>query len=73
MRFSGSASAINGTFNHYSDTTRGDTNTLTEVKENISMWQMQAIIENNRYLTEDEISDLILGIKHGISLTNGTH
>ena len=25
------------------------------------------------YLTEDEISDLISGIKHGISLTNGTH
>ena len=24
-------------------------------------------------MTEDEINDLIHGIKHGISLTNGTH
>ena len=33
------------------------------------------IIVGERYknMTEDETSDFISGIKHGISLTNGTH
>jgi hypothetical protein len=26
-----------------------------------------------KYITEDELKDFIMGLKHGVSLSNGTH
>lgn len=51
----GSASSINGSFNHYSANAKSDTKILTETKEIISMMIFQAYFENNKTLTEDQI------------------
>lgn len=51
----GSDTSINGTFNHYSDNAKSNTNLLTEIKETISMLMFQAVIEKNQILSEDEV------------------
>lgn len=53
----GSASAIDGTFNHFTKNAKSNTNLLTEIKEDISMWLFQANFENKKLLTEDDIMD----------------
>lgn len=51
----GSPSAIDGTFNHYSTNSKSQTNVLTEVKENISMFMFEGFIEKKVTLSEDQI------------------
>lgn len=51
----GSASAINGSFNHHSKNAKSDTKVLTEVKEIISMNIFEAFFELNKTMTEDEV------------------
>jgi hypothetical protein len=51
----GSDSSINGSFNHYSDNAKSNTNLLTEIKENVSLWVFESIIENGRQPTEEQI------------------
>lgn len=53
----GSASAIDGTFNHFSNNAKSNTNLLTEIKENISMWVFQEFFERKKNITEDEITN----------------
>jgi hypothetical protein len=53
----GSASAINNTFNHYSTNAKSNTNLLTEVKENISMWIFEGWFTSNKILSENDIAD----------------
>lgn len=53
----GSDSSINGSFNHYSDNAKSNTNLLTEIKENISMWMFESIVESGKPLTEDQVID----------------
>jgi len=51
----GSASAIDGSFNHFSTNAKSNTNLLTEIKENISMFVFQEFFESRKVLTEDQI------------------
>ena len=51
----GSSSAIDGTFNHFTTNAKSNTNLLTEIKEDISMWVFQANFENNKLISEDDI------------------
>lgn len=51
----GSASSINGSFNHFSTNAKSDTGILTEVKETISMVVFEAFVEKNEIMTEDEV------------------
>lgn len=52
-----SKSAIENSFNHTtSGKTKSNTNLLTEIKENISMWIFEAHFENNKILTEEDIT-----------------
>lgn len=51
----GSVSSINGSFNHYSNTAKSNTNVLTEIKENTSMMMFESAIERGKYLSEDDI------------------
>lgn len=51
----GTNSAINGSFNHHGKTGMSETNLLTEVKELISMWMFESLIEKNKLLTEDDV------------------
>jgi hypothetical protein len=55
VKVKGSKSTLNTIFNHYSDKGKSNTTVLTEVKENISMWIFQSYVENNRFLSEDDI------------------
>jgi hypothetical protein len=55
--FSGSASALDNIFNHYSENSKSNTGLLTEIKELISMYMFEAAIENSKTLTEDQIRD----------------
>lgn len=51
----GSASSINGSFNHNGNSTKAKTNLLTEVKELISMWVFQQYFDSGTFIEEDEI------------------
>lgn len=51
----GSASSINGTFNHFSENAKSNTGTLTRIKEEISMRVFEAYYENKKLLTEDQV------------------
>lgn len=51
----GSASSINGSFNHFSKNAKSDTGVLTEVKETISMMVFAAYIEDKQTLLEDDV------------------
>ncbi len=52
-----SKSMIESSFNHAtSGKTKSNTNLLTEIKENISMWLFQSYFENNKILTEEDIT-----------------
>ena len=53
--FSGSASSIDGLFNHYSENSKSDTGLLTEVKELISMYMFEEMIERGKVLSEDAV------------------
>lgn len=60
----GSDTSINGSFNHYSANAKSNTNLLTEIKENISMWIFESIIESGKILTEDEIINKLGSTKY---------
>jgi hypothetical protein len=51
----GSASAINGSFNHNGNSDKAKTNLLTEVKELVSMWMFEKYFETGNFIEEDEI------------------
>ena len=53
--FTGSASAINNLFNHYSENSKSNTRQLTEIKEKISMWMFESVIEKGTYPKEDAL------------------
>ena len=53
--FTGSASAINNIFNHYSENSKSNTRQLTEIKEKISMWMFESVIEKGTYPKEDAL------------------
>tara|TARA_R110000796_G_scaffold12532_1_gene41335 strand:- start:59 stop:1354 length:1296 start_codon:yes stop_codon:yes gene_type:complete len=55
----GSPSAIDGTFNHFTKNAKSNTNLLTEIKEDISMWLFQGNFEKNKLLTEDNIISML--------------
>ncbi len=57
IQLTGSPSAIDGTFNHFTTNAKSNTNLLTEIKEDISMWLFQANFENKKLLSEDDITD----------------
>jgi hypothetical protein len=57
LQLIGSSSAIDGTFNHYSTNAKSNTNLLTEIKEDISMWVFQEHFENKKLISEDVILD----------------
>lgn len=50
----GSASGINGLFNHAGKSGKANTNLLTEIKEMFSLVMFQAATENSKLLTEEE-------------------
>jgi hypothetical protein len=53
--FSGSASSIDGLFNHYSDNSKSNTGLLTEIKELISMYMFEEMIERGKIMAEDDV------------------
>jgi hypothetical protein len=53
--FSGSSSSIDGLFNHYSDNSKSNTGLLTEIKELISMYMFEEMIERGKIMTEDAV------------------
>jgi hypothetical protein len=53
--FSGSASAIDNLFNHYTDNAKSNTGLLTEIKELISMYMFEEMIERGKVMTEDAV------------------
>lgn len=55
----GSSSAINSTFNHFTANAKSNTNLLTEIKEDISMWVFQGNFEKNKLLSEDDIVSML--------------
>ena len=55
----GSPSAIDGTFNHFTTNAKSNTNLLTEIKEDISMWVFQTNFEKNKLISEDEVMDML--------------
>jgi hypothetical protein len=65
----GTNNAINNSFNHYTANSKSDTNILTEVRENISLWMMESIIEHNKILSEDEIISKLGDMKKYYSTT----
>ena len=65
----GSEGNINGLFNHHKSNAKSNTNVLTEVKENISMWLFQGHFENKKLLSEDEIITKLNGNKLYYSTT----
>lgn len=56
LQLIGGKSAIDGTFNHYSTNAKSNTNLLTEIKENISMYLFEGWFSKNRILNEDDIT-----------------
>lgn len=55
----GSSSAIDGTFNHFTTNAKSNTNLLTEIKEDISMWLFQGHFETKKLLSEDDILNML--------------
>ena len=56
IKLIGSKSAIENSFNHTSSgSSKSNTNLLTEIKENISMWLFEGFFERGRLLSEDDI------------------
>ena len=55
----GSASSINGSFNHFSENSKSNTGILTEVKENISMEIFKEYFERGKILTENDCMKLL--------------
>jgi hypothetical protein len=60
----GSATSINGSFNHYAEggksgSSKSSTRLLTELKENISMMIFETYFENKKLLTEDQVIEKI--------------
>ena len=51
----GKTNTINGAFNHDTPNSKSLTNVLTEIKEKISMWIFESLIEDNVILSEDDI------------------
>jgi hypothetical protein len=51
--FTGSASAINNIFNHFTANAKADTRQLTAIKEKLSMWMFESVIEKGIYPKED--------------------
>ena len=51
----GSESSINNCFNHFSENSKSNTGALTELKELVSMYMFEAIVESNKKLSEDDI------------------
>lgn len=51
----GSESAINNTFNHFSENAKSNTGALTEIKELVSMYMFEAAVETGKKLTEDQV------------------
>jgi hypothetical protein len=57
IKLIGSKSAIENSFNHTtSGKTKSNTNLLTEIKENVSMWLFEGYFERGKILTEEEIT-----------------
>lgn len=54
-QITGTASMINGSFNHNGNSDKTKTNLLTEIKELISMWVFESYFESKKFLEEDEI------------------
>ena len=62
IKIEGSASSVNGLFNHYSENKTGgksDTRLLTELKENISMELFRSHFEDKKMLSEDAMIEFI--------------
>lgn len=57
IRLSGSKTGLDGLFVHAGDgkSSKSDTNAKTEVKELVSMWLFESVIERNKMMKEDEI------------------
>ena len=55
----GSSSAIDGTFNHFTTNAKSNTNLLTEIKEDISMWLFQGHFEKRKLLSEDDVVGML--------------
>jgi hypothetical protein len=55
VELKGTASLINGSFNHFTANAKSNTTLLTEIKETISMNMFQQSVENNKIMTEDEV------------------
>ena len=53
--FTGSASAINNIFNHFTANAKSDTRQLTAIKEKLSMWMFESVIEKGIYPKEDAL------------------
>lgn len=51
----GSATSINGSFNHNGNSDKSKTNLLTEIKELVSMWMFQKYFDTGKIIEEDEI------------------
>jgi hypothetical protein len=65
----GSASAINGSFNHHGNSDKAKTNLLTEIKELVSMWMFQKFFESGKFIEEDEIYTKLGSNKESYSST----
>jgi len=66
IKLQGSASSINGSFNHYSQNAKSNTNILTEIKETISMEIFKEWIENKKILSEEKCVDISNKIQNGL-------
>lgn len=54
-QITGSASTINGSFNHNGNSSKAKTNLLTEIKELISLWMFERFFNTGKFIEEDEI------------------
>lgn len=54
-QITGTASMINGSFNHNGNSDKSKTNLLTEIKELISMWMFEKYFNAGTFIEEDEI------------------
>jgi hypothetical protein len=55
IAFKGSKQTIEALFNHYAKEGKSATNDQTRIKEEISMWMIEAAVERGQYLTEDAV------------------
>lgn len=55
----GSESAINGLFNHFTTNAKSNTNLLTQIKETFSLEAFKGLIESNKTYKEDELIRLV--------------